>query len=169
MYTQHAVQLALLQRFPQLDLSFIMPIGERIVKQYGDDVTDTSSLRRIFSSNRGYAPCLTPLNEVSPGQFQPLVNSRLFWEDIPYGLCILKNLAEMLGNFPTPGIDFMIRWHQQFMGKEYLLPDDQLNPRLLHETGAPNKYGLHRPEDLVETCLPRELLAYRHPLARARL
>lgn len=42
---------------------------------------------------------------------------RLFWEDIPYGLCILKNLVEMLGNFPTPGIDFMIRWHQQFMNK----------------------------------------------------
>jgi hypothetical protein len=42
---------------------------------------------------------------------------RLFWEDIPYGLCILKNLVEMLGNFPTPAIDSMIRWHQQFMGK----------------------------------------------------
>jgi hypothetical protein len=45
------------------------------------------------------------------------VRIRLFWEDIPYGLCILKNLVEMLGNFPTPAIDFMIRWHQQFMGK----------------------------------------------------
>jgi hypothetical protein len=41
----------------------------------------------------------------------------LFWEDIPYGLCILKNLVELLGNFPTPAIDSMIRWHQQFMDK----------------------------------------------------
>jgi hypothetical protein len=70
------IKLSLLQRFPQLDLSFIMPIGQRIVTQYDDDVSDRSSLRRIFSTNRGYAPCLTPLNEVAPGQFQPLVNSR---------------------------------------------------------------------------------------------
>ncbi len=93
------IKLALLQRFPQLDLSFIMPIGERIVKQYGEDVTDRSSLRRIFSSNRGYAPCLTPLKEMADGQYQPLVNSRLFWEDIPYGLVILKNLVELLGTY----------------------------------------------------------------------
>ena len=82
----------------------------------------------------------------------------------------IANHAAVLTIMEAGRIDFMIRWHQQFMGKEYLLPDDQLNPRLLHETGAPNKYGLHRPEDLVETCLPRELLAYRHPrTARARL
>ena len=133
---------------------------------------------------------------------------------------------ELLGNFPTPGIDFMIRWHQQFMGKvrpkpqaaddagphltpsatltprpspqnsvslalihfsqqasrsswylrhltlavpfsqEYLLPDSQLNPRLLSETGAPNKYGIHNVEELVETCLPREMMGYRHPRSR---
>jgi hypothetical protein len=64
------------------------------------------------------------------------------------------------------GIDFMIRWHQQFMGKEYLLPDNQLNPRLLGETGAPNKYGIHRAEQLVETCLPGELIGYIHPRSR---
>jgi hypothetical protein len=31
---------------------------------------------------------------------------------VPYGLCILKNKAEELGNLATPRIDFMIRWHQ---------------------------------------------------------
>ncbi|TFJ86461.1 hypothetical protein NSK_002118 [Nannochloropsis salina CCMP1776] len=160
------IKFALLQRFPQLDLSYVMPIGERIVNQYGDDVTNRSSLRQIFRSNRGYSSCLTPLKEQSPGRYQPLVESRLFWEDIPYGLVILKNLVELLGNFPTPAIDFMIRWHQTFMEKDYLLSDNQLNPRLLHETGAPCKYGIHRVEEIVETCLPRELLGYRHPRAR---
>jgi hypothetical protein len=33
----------------------------------------------------------------SSGQYTPNVDTRLFWEDIPFGLCILKNLAEMLG------------------------------------------------------------------------
>jgi hypothetical protein len=50
--------------------------------------------------------------------------------------------------------------------QEYLSADNQLNPQLLFETGAPNKYGIHAPEDLVETCLPREMIAYRHPRSR---
>ena len=68
--------------------------------------------------------------EVSKGLVRPAVGSRLFWEDIPFGLVILKDLALMLG-LPTPRIDFMIRWHQQFMDKEYLLPNGLLNAKLL--------------------------------------
>ncbi|RHY27852.1 hypothetical protein DYB32_006486 [Aphanomyces invadans] len=153
----------------------------RVVKQYGDDVSDRTSLRAIFASNLGYAGCNTPLKEVTPGQFHPAVDSRyvdrrsrcddrcrgrLFWEDIPYGLCILKNMAEMLGNFPTPRIDFMIRWHQQFMQVQFLNDDNQLNPRELWRTGAPNKYGIHDIADLVDTSLPREMHGYRHPRSR---
>ena len=58
-----------------------------------------------------YAGCNTPMVEVEGG-VKPAVNSRLFWEDIPFGLCILKDLALRMG-IPTPSIDFMIRWHQQ--------------------------------------------------------
>ena len=75
-----------------------------------------SSLLSVFNTNLGYAGCATPLMEMSPGRYQPAIKSRLFWEDIPYGLCILKNMAELLGNFPTPRLDFMIRWHQQVIG-----------------------------------------------------
>ncbi|CAM9401305.1 unnamed protein product [Phaeothamnion confervicola] len=160
------VKIALQQRCPQLDLSFVPPIGERIMMQYGEDVTETSSLKRIFCSNLGYKGCATPLKEVRPGEYQPATESRLFWEDIPFGLCILKNLAEMLGNFPTPAINSMILWHQQFMGREFLAADGQLNPLMLGETGAPYKYGIHTLDDLVRTCLPHGLRSYRHPRAR---
>jgi len=160
------IKLALLLRYPQLDLSAVPPIDERIHRQYGDQISDKSSLRSTFATNQGYRGCATPLKEVGPNQYIPALESRLFWEDIPYGLCILKNLAEMLGNFPTPTIDNMIRWHQQFMGKEYLLPDNQLNPLLIPETGCPNKYGIHTLDKLVETCLPREMLHYRRPISR---
>lgn len=129
------IKLALIERFPTLDLSLVLPIGKRVVKQYGKDVADTSSLRAIFATNLGcvhaccaayarvahaprklcacvrYAGCYTPMVECEGG-VKPAVGSRLFWEDIPFGLCILKDLALKLG-FPTPSIDFMIRWHQQ--------------------------------------------------------
>jgi len=40
----------------------------------------------------------------------PDIDGRLFWEDIPYGLCILKDIAEKL-YVPTPYIDLMTEWH----------------------------------------------------------
>ncbi|CBN79046.1 possible NAD/NADP octopine/nopaline dehydrogenase [Ectocarpus siliculosus] len=160
------IKLALLQRFPQLDLSSVFPIGQRVKLHYGEDVSDTSSLKQIFCSNIGYKGCPTPLKEFSPGRFGPNVDTRLFWEDIPFGLCILKNLAEMLGNFPTPTMDFLIRWHQKPMGLQFLTPEGQLNPQLLERTGAPYKYGIHCLEDLVKTCMPQALLNYKHPRAR---
>ena len=89
--------MALCQRFPQLDLSYIMPISERIILQYGSDVKDTSSLKQIFCSNLGYKGCNTPMRDLGGGRVAPNVDTRLFWEDIPFGLCILKNLAELLG------------------------------------------------------------------------
>jgi len=146
------IKCAMLKRYPELDLSSILPIGQRVVKQYGKDVADRSSLRKIFSTNCGYVGCGTPLAKVEGG-YHPKVNSRLFFEDIPYGLCILKNLAQFLGNFPTPKIDFMIEWHQQFMNKKYLV-DGQLNMDLIMETGTPIKYGLKNIDDVVKTCLP---------------
>ncbi|CAN0467939.1 unnamed protein product, partial [Laminaria digitata] len=94
--------------------------------------------------------------KVSPGRFGPNVDTRLFWEDIPFGLCILKNLAEMLGNFPTPTMDFLIRWHQGPMELQFLTPDGQLNPQLLQRTGAPYKYGIHSLEVRFSTSTVRE-------------
>jgi hypothetical protein len=146
------IKLALLQRYPQLDLSYVIPLGPRVVQQYGKDVSDPSSLKQIFVSNLGYRGCATPLTKVAGG-FTPALGSRLFWEDIPYGLCILKNLAELLGNFPTPKIDFHIMWHQQFMGKKYLV-NNQLNPDAISETGTPAKYGIRTLDELVSTSLP---------------
>ena len=127
--------------------------AQRVVKQYGDDVSDRSSLRKIFATNLGYAGCKTPLKEVSPGRFQPVVASRLFWEDIPFGLCILKSLAQSMG-IPTPSIDFFIRWHQQFMGVQFLLDDGTLNPKTLPRTAAPEAYGLDTLEAVVAPSRP---------------
>lgn len=48
------IKLGLEGRYPQLDLSAVLPIGERVVKQYGADVADSSSLKSIFATNLGY-------------------------------------------------------------------------------------------------------------------
>lgn len=37
-------------------------------------------------------------------------DARIFWEDVPYGLCILHDIANILG-LTTPAVDKMIYWH----------------------------------------------------------
>lgn len=83
-------------------------------------------------SSFGYFSSFT-VYRLSGSGYIPKLESRLFWEDVPFGLCILKSIATMLGN-RTPTIDFMIEWHQQFMGKQFLLPDKTLNKELFPET-----------------------------------
>jgi len=53
---------------------------------------------------------------------------RFFTEDIPYGLCILKDMGRLLG-VPTPNVDKMIAFHQKFMDKEFI-KDGKLIPEI---------------------------------------
>ncbi|KAF8820340.1 naD/naDP octopine/nopaline dehydrogenase, alpha-helical domain-containing protein [Cardiosporidium cionae] len=148
------IKKGLVKRVPALDLSYVIPLGQRVVLQYQDDVGDCTNLQTIFATNRAYAECITPVTEV-PGGYKPAVHSRLFWEDIPYGLCILKNIAEML-NLATPAIDKMIEWHQHFMNKSFLI-NGSLNREIISETASPEAYGIRDIEKLVFPSLPVEV------------
>ena len=106
----------------------------------------------IFATNRGYAGCKTPTQSVEGGVI-PKIDSRFFTEDIPFGLCILRNLADML-EIEVPLVNKFIIWHQNWMGKEYL-KDGKLNPDLLGETGAPIRYGIKSLDSLVRDYIPQ--------------
>jgi hypothetical protein len=147
------VRKALEAKYPQLDLSGVKDLGERIVEHYGTDVADKSSLKNIFNTNRGYATVKTPVVDAGNGQVIPNVNCRFFTEDIPFGLMILRNIGELAG-VETPVFDKFIIWHQNLMGKEYL-KDGKMNPELVQETGAPARYGITTLHDLVEASLPQ--------------
>lgn len=88
---------------------------------------------------------------LSSGGFQPDVKGRLFWEDMPSGLCVLKGIAEML-QIPTPTMDKMIIWHQKFMGVEFI-KDGRLNPETIKLTNSPLRYGVSTLEQLVAPSL----------------
>ena len=105
----------------------------------------------MFSTNSGYDILTFPLTKV-PGGVVPNVESRFFWEDIPYGLCILKNFGDIFG-VPMPNTERIIRWHQKFMGVRFLSSDNSLIN--MHLTGAPGKYGYTTKDDLVATSLPK--------------
>ena len=76
------------------------------------------------------------------------VKSRLFTEDVPYGLCILKDIADKV-NVEVPNVVKIGEWHQKFMDIKYFV-DGKLNPETLHLTGAPSQYGIKTIEELVK-------------------
>jgi len=103
------IKYGILARFPELRLDSVIPIGPRIIAQYGDDIHDKTSLLSIFRTNLGYSKFKIPCVNVG-GKFVVNINARIFTEDIPFGLCILLDIAEML-NVKVPNIVRAIEWH----------------------------------------------------------
>ena len=64
----------------------------------------------------------------------PDFSSRFLTEDIPFGLCIVKSIAELM-NIPTPWIDELVTWGQKKMGKEYIVAG-HLTGRDVAESGS---------------------------------
>lgn len=80
----------------------------------------------------------TPVN--TPVKYAPNFASRYFTEDIPYGLCVWKGLADICG-VKAPSITRLIEWAQPFMGKEYIV-DGKLAGKDVAGTSAPQRYGI---------------------------
>lgn len=97
-----------------------MPIEKRICTMYDGQISDKSSLKRIFNTNIGYSRVPFPmvpiegqdLKNTNPGEVlvKLNLNARFFWEDLPYGLVILKDIGNIVG-VQTPNITRNIIFH----------------------------------------------------------
>lgn len=104
---------------PELDLDGVIPLRNRILAQYGEQVADASNLRQIMATNQAYMMAKTPVLKVAGGVI-PNFDHRVVQDDIPHGLCVVKDIAELLHE-KTPWIDLLIEWHQNLMKKEYIV------------------------------------------------
>ena len=106
------IKTALCEAYPKLDLNFVPPVKERIISNYRDSVGDPTSLRSVFNTNRGYSKGLYHVvpHPEEEGKVVPNTGHRFFIEDVPYGLCVLKGIGEIV-DVPTPYIIQMIQWH----------------------------------------------------------
>lgn len=83
------------------------------------------------------------------------LNARFFWEDMPFGCVILKNIGQLVG-VPTPHIDKQILFHQKFMPVKYLNETNrEFNLEALKKSGAPIRYGINTADSLVKSSLPK--------------
>lgn len=79
-------------------------------------------------------------------------NARFFWEDVPFGLVILKDIGNLVG-VETPKITENIILHQRYMPIKYVdEKTGKFNKEvLLKATGAPSAYGIKTLKQLVKT------------------
>lgn len=114
------IKRAILKKYPQIELDHVIPMRDRICQMYNGQVGDSSTLKTIFNTNKGYERVPFPM---LPLQGQDLkntpkgellvklnVNARFFWEDLPYGLVILKDIGNIVG-VPTPNVTRNIIFH----------------------------------------------------------
>jgi NAD/NADP octopine/nopaline dehydrogenase, alpha-helical domain len=141
------IKREILRRFPAFDLDAVQPLKDRIISQYGEQVKDRSNTWSVFTSNTGYRVMTVPMVQDGNNDFVLNTKARTFVEDIPFGLVVLKDLAELV-QVEVPFITECIVWHQQMMGKDYVV-DGKLNRALIHETGAPSKYGFDSIDKLI--------------------
>jgi hypothetical protein len=127
------------ERAAQVGLPTVLPLIISIQASYGDAILDPTDLRTTITSNRGYRGIRIPMRKV-PGGYVLEPNNRVFLEDVPYGLVVLRGIADLAG-VPTPKLDQILTWAQAQMGKVYLR-DGRLDGPDLPESGAPQRYGI---------------------------
>ncbi len=129
-------------------LQDVLPIDESILNVYPGKIGDTSNLKQIFRTNSGYRGFHTPMKE-SKGGWIPDFGNRYFTEDIPFGLCIYRGIADILG-VKTPMMDAILIWAQEKMGKEYLV-NGKLQGKDLKETNIPQSFNINTLNQLINT------------------
>ena len=68
-------------------------------------------------------------------------------EDVPYGLVVIRGIAEIVG-VKTPDIDKVLTWCQEKMGKEYLV-NSKLQGKDVWLSRAPQRYGYATLESIL--------------------
>jgi len=109
------------------------------VRRYSHDISDKSTLYKALQTNAAYQGIKHPVKTTEDGKFVPDFTHRYLTEDVPYGLVVIRGIAEIVGA-KTPNIDRVLTWCQEKMCKEYLV-NSKLQGKDVASSRAPQKYG----------------------------
>ena len=141
------IKAEILKRHPELCLDAVLPVDEWVCSQYEEQVGDKSSVKRVFATNKAYGTFGMPAKTVD-GKLYVNFESRILTEDIPFGLCILKDIAEMM-ELDVPFMTQTIEWAQKQINRKYVV-DGKLNEAEIENTGTCRRFGFQKIEDLVK-------------------
>ena len=113
-----------------------------------------SDVKESFVNSQTLVSIKTPVIKNNNGLWEVDRNHRFFLDDIYYGNCIAKWMAEQL-NIQTPTIDQILKWAQMIRQEQIIDNNNHLiidSPDLLDnfKTGIPTVYGFSNIEQCID-------------------
>ncbi|KAJ7384041.1 hypothetical protein OS493_024055 [Desmophyllum pertusum] len=120
------------------DMSKVVHIHLWQVRRY-PHISNKATLYTAIQTNAAYQGFKHPVKTTKDGKFMPDFTCPYMTEDVPYGLVVIRGIAEIVG-IKTPNIDKVLTWCQKKMGKEYLV-NSKLQGKDVASSRAPQRYG----------------------------
>ena len=133
--------------FADVDLSQVIPMYDWEIIHYGNYIKDRTNLMTAIRTNSRYEGITHPMLPTIDGKYMPNFNQRFLTEDVPFGLVVIRGIAELAG-VQTPYMDTVISWCQNKMEKEYLV-GSRLVGKDLATTRCPQRYGFKTLADIL--------------------
>ena len=131
----------LLTKIPELNLFYVKSLKEHYESKTAEELTDK------ISHIPSFAGITSPMEQIGVDKWIPDWNSRYFTADFPYGLAIIKGLAELF-EAEVPMIDNVLKWYSDVTGQEYY-EGQSFTGKSLKNTGVPQRYGYNSKESLL--------------------
>lgn len=135
---------ALFDSMPELDMTSV----RRLTDHYEAPTVEamTTKINSIPTFQSVLAPMIPA--ESDPEKYLVDTSSRMFTEDFPWGLAIIKGYCEIF-DISTPKIDEVLSWYADYMELEYYI-EGRFEGKDLSTTGIPQNYGIRTPEQVLE-------------------
>ncbi len=129
------------QNFRSFDMNKVIPLPI-----YYDSPTPEVMTKKL-KSIESFKVVMAPLKKTHDGYFLDL-SSRMFAEDYPFGICIIKDFARIL-NIKTPTVDILLDFYRNLSGHVYFNTDGSYTSEI-KDTGVPGINGLNTKDKLID-------------------
>ncbi len=144
------IRSAIKARYPDRDFQFMLDYLELERLSYQSVNTD---IRESFTTSATLGAIKPPTIQLASGEWVIDKDHRFFTDDIHYGLCIAKWIADQL-SLEVPTIDRIINWAQKIRdekiidGKKLRIDSESLTAEFM--SGIPPVYGLNCIDDILD-------------------
>lgn len=104
-------------------------------------------LTKKLKSIPSFSNVMAPLKKSGVG-YIPNLQSRMFREDFPFGVCLIKEFA-LLAKVQTPTVDLLLEFYKKFAGFSYY-NSDNTKGKDYFLTGAPMANGIRSNSELIK-------------------
>ena len=129
-----------------VDLDHVLGLKDWLIYSYKGSIADESTLQSCFVTNSAYQGLRAPVKKEND-YFLPDFQARYLTEDVPFGLIVIKSIAQMT-EVETPVIDEIILTISKWIGKEYI-KGGYLKGKDIRDARIPQNYGINNLEEII--------------------